>query len=217
MPVIVAVSGAEREVKDSMENLVLATRNKKKRAELEGLVDRNCWGILTLDDFPDCPDVVEDGETFIENARKKALAVSRFTDKLAVADDSGIAVDALDGAPGIYSARFARGEGSTDEDNNQALLKALENTPDEKRTARYVCAVVLAVEEDILFETEQTVEGQILREHRGQGGFGYDPLFYYPPFGATFAEVPIERKHTVSHRGKAMRELAAFLRKRRTE
>ncbi len=194
-----------------MQTIVLATRNAKKRKELEDLLDSPEYQILTLEDFPDCPEVVEDGDTFLANARKKAVEVSQFTNLPAVADDSGLAVDALNGAPGIYSARYARGEGSTDEENNQALLKALENVPDAERTAHYVCAVAFAEKGQTRFETEGTVEGLILREYRGDGGFGYDPLFYFPPFQATFAEVPIERKHAVSHRGKAMREFAAFL------
>ncbi len=197
-----------------MEKVVLATKNKKKRAELEALIDTGRWRVETLDNYPDCPDVVEDGDTFLANARKKALAVSHYTGLPAVADDSGLVVDALDGAPGIYSARYARGEESTDDENNEAVLAGLRDVPHERRTARYVCAVVFVVDGENLFETEGVVEGIILREYRGEGGFGYDPLFFYPPYDATFAEVPIEEKHKVSHRGKAMRELAHYLEKR---
>ncbi len=196
-----------------MKTLVLATRNRKKEKELVDLLAGLGWEVRCLADFPDAPDVVEDGATFLENARKKAVETSLFTHTLALADDSGLAVDALGGAPGVYSARYAAAEGkpNTDEENRLRLLREMEGVPPEKRTGRFICAAAIASEGKVLFETEQTVHGLITCEPRGTGGFGYDPLFFYPPFGATFAEVPIERKHAVSHRGKALAEVRRFL------
>ncbi|MBN2327130.1 MAG: XTP/dITP diphosphatase [Candidatus Omnitrophica bacterium] len=193
------------------ENLVLATRNRKKQQEMEQLVDGLDLQILTLRDFPDCPEVIEDGATFVENARKKAVEVSLHTGEMALADDSGLEVDALDGAPGVYSARYARGEESTDEENTQKVLDELGNAPSSKRRGRFVCAAVLAKDGKVLFSTEQTVEGVIASEPKGKGGFGYDPIFYYPPYGKTLAEASPEEKHAVSHRGKALREVCAYL------
>ena len=192
--------------------LVLATRNTKKQKELQELVENLGFRILTLRDFPDCPEVVEDGNTFLENAQKKALAVANHTHCLALADDSGLEVVALGGKPGVYSARYARGEESTDDENLQKVLKELSDIPTASRTGRFVCAAVLAMENQVLFSTRQTVEGIITTESQGEGGFGYDPIFYYPPYGKTLAEVSSEEKHAVSHRGKAMREVMEFLR-----
>lgn len=191
--------------------LVLATRNEKKRQELHDIVRQSGWTILTLREFPSCPDVVEDGHTFLENARKKAIEVSIHTGHITLADDSGLEVDALNGAPGIYSARYSRGENSTDQENLLRVLDELKEVPDEQRTARFVCAAVIANGTDVLYSTQQSVEGIIIHEPRGDGGFGYDPIFYYPPFQQTFAEIPSERKHTVSHRGKALRGIVEFL------
>jgi XTP/dITP diphosphohydrolase len=154
---------------------------------------------------------VEDGETFLENARKKALHYAAFTGLLTLADDSGLAVDALAGLPGVYSARYAHGEGSSDEENLNKVLKEISKIPDAQRQARFICAAAVAAPEKVIFETEQSVEGEITMEPAGEGGFGYDPIFYYPPFGKTLAQVSAEEKHAVSHRGKAMREVAAFL------
>ncbi|HQP97958.1 MAG TPA: RdgB/HAM1 family non-canonical purine NTP pyrophosphatase [bacterium] len=197
-----------------MKTLVLATRNRKKEKELVDLLAGLGWEVRCLADFLDAPDVVEDGETFLENARKKAIEVSRYTQGIALADDSGLAVDALGGAPGVYSARYAaavEGNSATDEENRLRLLREMEGVPQEKRTGRFICAAVIACEGKVIFETEQSVEGVITSKPRGSGGFGYDPLFFYPPFGATFAEVPIEQKHAVSHRGKALAEVRMFL------
>jgi len=186
--------------------LVIATRNRKKEKELRELIQGSCWEIRSLADRPDVPEVIEDGHTFRENARKKAVEVSLATGETALADDSGLVVDALGGAPGVYSARYAATEDqpATDWGNMQRLLDEMNDVPDEKRTARFVCAAVVAEQGKVIFETEQTVEGLITREPRGSGGFGYDPVFFYPPFNATFGQVPIEEKHKVSHRSKAL-------------
>ncbi|MBD3266437.1 RdgB/HAM1 family non-canonical purine NTP pyrophosphatase [bacterium] len=192
--------------------LLLATGNPKKRKEMEELAAGMGWEIKTLREFPDCAEAVEDGDTFIENARKKALHYAPYTKLLTLADDSGFEVDALDGRPGVYSSRYARGEGSTDQENLEKVLMEMGEVPDPQRAARFVCVAVLATAEGaILHETRQTVEGMVAHEPRGEGGFGYDPIFYYPPFKKTFAEVPAEDKHAVSHRGKAMREIVRFL------
>jgi len=191
--------------------LLLATKNRKKQKELQELLDDSGWRVIALSDFPDCPGAVENGRTFEENARIKAVAASTHTGLLTLADDSGLEVDALNQAPGIYSARYARGKNSTDEENTAKVLAEMKDVPGEQRTARFVCAAVIARGEEILFTTQQTVEGFIAREPRGSGGFGYDPIFYYPPIGQNFAEIPSEKKHSVSHRGKAMRAAVEFL------
>ncbi len=191
--------------------LLLATRNLKKQKELQDLTAGGDWHVVTLRDFPDCPEVIEDGGSFLENAKKKAVETSRHTGCLTLADDSGLEVDALHGAPGIYSARYARGEGSTDEDNLRRVLAELGDTPEERRTARFVCAAVIARDGEALFSTSRSVEGRIAFAPRGENGFGYDPIFFYPPFGQTFAEIDARRKHSVSHRGQAMNEVKNFL------
>jgi XTP/dITP diphosphohydrolase len=150
----------------------------------------------------------ETGATFEENARLKAEYYSRFSPGPLFADDSGLEVDALSGQPGVYSARFA-GERATDEANNQLLLERLGANPN--RTARFVCVIALAEAGLTIGTFRGTVEGEILTEARGPGGFGYDPLFYYPPFGCTFGEVEGERKFAVSHRGNALRALLDYL------
>ncbi len=187
--------------------LVFATRNRGKLAELvELLADIEGLDVLSLDDI-EIKDVVEDGDTFRANASKKALEISRATSLPALADDSGLEVDALDGAPGIYSARYA-GEDCTDDENNEKLLAALAAVPDDKRTGRFRSVLALA---DVagplgskVLTTDGACEGRILREPRGDGGFGYDPLFYVQELDATFAELGIGTKNNLSHRARAM-------------
>lgn len=191
--------------------LVLATRNQHKQREMQQLLSGSGWHVLSLQDFSDCPEVIEDGETFLANAQKKAVAVSLYCGIYALADDSGLMVDALQGAPGVYSARYARGEGSSDAENNERVLRELKNIPLEQRTARFVCAAVLADGKNILYTTENSVEGFIQTGLTGTGGFGYDPLFYYPPYNKTLAEATAEEKNAISHRGKSIRAAAEFL------
>ena len=152
----------------------------------------------------------ETGSTFEENARIKAEYYSRFAPGLLFADDSGLEVDALNGAPGVYSARYA-GEDATDQANNQLLLERLQKHDD--RTGRFVCVIALAQNGHTIATFRGEVEGRILRAPRGPGGFGYDPLFYYEPFGCTFGEVEGEKKFAVSHRGQALRQLLDYLSK----
>ena len=188
-----------------MLKLVLASRNKKKIAELETLLGElsSKVQVLSLDDIGFTDDIVEDGDTFAANSLIKASVPARLG-YIGVADDSGLAVDALDGAPGVYSARYS-GEGADDTSNNKKLLSALSDVPDERRNARFCTVVTCAFPDGRNFQVEGVCEGRILHEPMGEGGFGYDPLFYYEPFGKSFAELTADEKNAVSHRGKAMR------------
>ena len=192
----------------------MATTNPGKIREIRQLLAGLPFDLLTLDAWPHVTAPEETGQTFEENARAKALYYAAATGELTVAEDSGLAIDALDGAPGIESARY--GGADLPYPAKFALihdaLRAKHAAGDTRtgNTARFVCAVALAQGERILFETRGTVEGEIAAEARGSGGFGYDPIFFYPPFGQTLAEAG-DRKAAVSHRGEAFRALAAFL------
>jgi XTP/dITP diphosphohydrolase len=157
--------------------------------------------------------VVEDGTTFEENALKKARTLAETSGLLTLADDSGLEVDALNGTPGIYSARYA-GEEGNDQKNNDKLLYELRHVPDTQRTARFVCALALCEPQDHalkVWTVREACEGRIARELSGMNGFGYDPLFFYPPLGKTFGEIDRATKATVSHRGKALKKLTELL------
>lgn len=190
--------------------LVLATQNQGKVREMEGALDLPRLEIRSLRDFPDLPEVVEDGRTFLENALKKARACARSTGWPALADDSGLEVDGLTGAPGIYSARFS-GAGATDEANNRKLLSLLEGVPPEKRTARFVCLMVLYFPEGRWIQTEGYCPGMIAPGPKGEHGFGYDPIFYLPEFKKTMAELPLEEKNRISHRAQALQKIRSHL------
>jgi XTP/dITP diphosphohydrolase len=192
-------------------DIVLATKNRKKIEEIKKILDvvENAPHILTLDDFPDFQDVVEDGETFEENAVKKAVAVSRSTGMAAVADDSGIEVDALIGSPGVFSARFA-GDTADDRENLEKLLQELKAVPEEKRGARFVCCIALASGSDVK-TFFGTIKGRIGTEPRGDKGFGYDPVFYPEGHDRTFAEMSDSEKNSMSHRGAALREFQKYV------
>jgi len=222
-----------------MLNIVLASNNKKKILELETLLASGSSNkqirVLSLRDIGFNGDIVEDGESFGENSLIKA-SVPAGMGYIGIADDSGLAVDFLNGAPGIYSARYA-GEHGDDAKNREKLLQDLDGVPAEKRTGRFVCAVsvvlpencpltipepyripaALAEKRGISPEKAAVIrgecEGVILTEEKGEGGFGYDCLFHFPAYGKTFAEIDSDMKNAVSHRGKAMRELAALLEK----
>jgi XTP/dITP diphosphohydrolase len=184
------------------QELVIASKNKGKIREI-----RQIYAILPVSvvEIPDLPDVVEDGSSFSANARKKAVEIARHTGRWALADDSGLEVDALRGAPGVHSARWS---GGGDEANNDKLLRELKDVPPPARTARYRAVVVVADPSGrIIAETDGCCEGLIGFERRGTGGFGYDPLFVVPQFGCTMAELPPETKHSISHRGEALRRL----------
>jgi len=194
----------------AVQALLLASQNPGKLAEMRQLVDGLPFRVLGPKDvgIDDAPE--ETGTTFLENARLKARHYSKRSGLPTVADDSGLSVDALGGAPGLYSSRFG-GDGASDADRNRLLLEKLRGVPEEKRGARFTSAVALARGGDLVFETEQTVDGFIAPETRGASGFGYDPLFFYPPFGKTFGEIPRADKDRVSHRGKAFARLREFL------
>ncbi|MCL6629544.1 MAG: XTP/dITP diphosphatase [Armatimonadetes bacterium] len=186
-----------------MSDIVLASRNPKKIKELKALLADLPVRVLSLDDFCGVPEVGETGETFAENAEIKAKTVAQATGLISVADDSGLEVDALGGQPGVYSNRFA-GPDATDRDKYMRILELLQGVPDENRTARFHAAVAVATPEGETVVVEGTCEGRIAREPRGEGGFGYDPIFYLPEFGRTMAELPPDVKNQISHRAKAM-------------
>ncbi len=183
--------------------LVLATRNRKKLAELKQLLEGMEMEVLGLEEFPEVPEVEEDGTTFAENAVKKARAVAQATGLVALADDSGLEVDALGGRPGVHSARFA-GEHGDDAANNAKLLELMKDVPDEERGARFRCVIAIADPDGRVHLVEGTCEGWIGRELRGEHGFGYDPLFVVGELGKTMAELPPEVKNRISHRAKAL-------------
>ena len=194
-----------------MSHMVVATKNPGKLREIREILGSEVR-LLSLADFPDVGDIVEDGRTFEANAIKKALSVALRTGKASLADDSGLEVDALDGAPGVFSARFA-GVKATDEQNNGKLLRLLEDTPDAKRTARFRCVIAVGRPDGTVRTAGGTAEGRILRSPRGTGGFGYDPLFLATSVGRTFAELTPEEKNRLSHRGSALKSAILLLRK----
>ena len=192
-----------------MKTVILATNNAHKVSEISNALDFPGWEFKTLREAGIDSDPVEDADDFLGNARIKARAAREASGGCAaLADDSGLVVDALDGAPGVFSSRFA-GEDATDQDNNDKLLSDLANVPDEKRTARFVCTLVFIDEDGTETTARGTVEGRIGHELKGDGGFGYDPLFWPDVFNGecTLAEVPQSRKNEVSHRGNALRSL----------
>lgn len=190
-------------------DLVLATRNKKKIEEIKRITEGLKITIFTLNDFPGCPEVIEDGIAFEENAIKKAVAVAKYTGKAALADDSGIEVYALNGAPGILSARYA-GKDADDRKNIEKLLSEMQSVSIEQRGARFVCCIALALSEGSIHTFHGYAEGTVGREPKGVRGFGYDPLFYPDGYDRTFAEMTDEEKDKLSHRGKAIRKVQEF-------
>lgn len=191
--------------------LVLATNNEHKIREIISIMLGLDIQFLTAADFPEFPDPEETGATLDENARIKAVEICRATGLPALADDSGLEVDFLNGQPGVLSARFA-GPGCTFADNNRKLLKLLEGVPEKQRTARFRCVAGLALSVDDVHVFEGVVEGVITSDLRGREGFGYDPVFFFPEVGKTFAEIPEQEKNKYSHRGRAFRKTAEFLR-----
>lgn len=186
-----------------MAHLVLATRNEGKVRELTALLMPLGIQVVSLAAYPELPEIPEEGDTFEANALTKARTVAAHTGRLAMADDSGLEVEALNGAPGVHSARFA-GEPRDDRRNNEKLLRLLEGVPWEKRRARFRCVIALVTPEGAERITEGTCEGFISHELRGTGGFGYDPLFYLPEFKQTFAELGLDTKNRISHRARAL-------------
>lgn len=194
--------------------LLLATTNPGKIREIRAAFKGLPLKIVSLGEaFPGLT-FRERGRTILENARAKSVFYSRKWDGLTLAEDSGIEVEALGGAPGVISARFARPR-PDDEKNNRKILRLLDGVPEKQRKARFVCVMVLSRQGRVIKTVRGEVRGRIAAEPRGTGGFGYDPLFFYPPLRRTFAELPPEAKNRVSHRGRAVRKMRAFLEKDR--
>ncbi len=196
-----------------MIELLVATTNAGKFAEVQAFLSKLLLRIVSLRDLRDPPEIVEDGATFEANALKKARILAEHSGLLTLADDSGLEVDALSGAPGIYSARYA-GENGNDEKNNEKLLRELAAIPEEQRTARFVCALALCAPKSDCqrkWAVRESCEGRIAFVLKGSNGFGYDPLFFYPSFGKTFGEIDQKTKSTVSHRGKALKKMTDIL------
>jgi len=190
--------------------LLLATTNQGKIREIKRLLEGLNLKIESLADYPDLGTCPETGQSFEENSRAKSWFYGQNCSGLVLAEDSGLEVDCLGGQPGIYSARFA-GPGATDEENIKKLLRCLKGVPLEKRKAQFVCVVSLASKGKILKTFRGRVRGIILEEPRGENGFGYDPVFYYPPAMKTFAQLKTSEKNKVSHRARALRKLKKFL------
>ena len=198
----------DRQAPIAPQQVVLATRNNGKIKELNALLAPLGISVRGLADFPDIGEIPETGETFLDNARIKARAVCQATGLVSIADDSGLCVDALSGAPGVYSARFS-GENATDAGNNAKLLAALVHVPERDRTCRFVSVVVAASPDGRELVAEGVWEGRVLPALAGNGGFGYDPLFFDPTAGKSAAEMTPEEKNARSHRGKALAGLVA--------
>ncbi len=192
--------------------ILLASRNPDKLREIREKVASMDIQILSLSDFPDLPDVKEDADTLEGNAAKKAMTLHKLTGFATIADDTGLEVDALSGRPGVYSARYA-GPGATYQDNVNKLLKELSGIPKSKRGAEFR-TVIAFVENGDLSLFEGTASGEISEEPRGDNGFGYDPVFYVPEEGKTFAELSLQRKNSISHRGRALDAWVEHLRRR---
>ena len=202
-----------------MKQLVVATKNKKKLAEIKAILKEMNLRLLALDAYKNVPRIVENGKTFKENAIKKAVTLARFSGQLCLGEDSGICVDFLNGAPGIYSARFSGkpacrlGRNKSDIKNNLKLLRLLKDLPAAERKAHYVCAVALADKRGLVGVVEGSCFGLIAPEPKGSSGFGYDPLFYIPKYKKTFAQLGEKIKHKMSHRYFALKKAKRIIEK----
>lgn len=193
-----------------MKTVIIATKNKGKAKEFERMFQPLGFEVRTLLDYADIEDIEETGSTFEENAIIKAEAVSNITGQVVISDDSGLIVDALNGAPGIYSARYA-GTEKNDEANMDKVLEELKDIPEEERTARFYCSLAVAFPDGETITVNGTCEGIILRERRGSHGFGYDPIFFVTELGKAMAELAPEQKSKISHRAKALQKLEELL------
>lgn len=193
-----------------MRRLIFATGNEHKMVEIREILGELPVEILSMKDVGIKADIVENGNTFEENALIKAKEVCKLAGEMVLADDSGLEIDYLNGEPGIYSARYM-GEDTSYRIKNQNLIDRLEGVPDEKRTARFVCAIAAAFPDGRSFVVRGTIEGIIGYEERGTNGFGYDPIFYLPERGESTAEIPPEEKNSISHRGNALRKMKELL------
>lgn len=203
-------SGGNQAGEGERVEIVAATRNPKKLEEIKRILGGSIISIRTLVEFPECPELVEDGQTFEENAVKKAVLVARYTGRTTLADDSGLEVSALGGGPGVSSARYA-GEKADDRANLAKLLQQLREVGDEDRRARFVCCIALAFPAGVVRTFWGYVEGSVGREPKGSLGFGYDPVFYPNGESRTFAEMDADEKDAISHRGMALRALKRYL------
>ncbi len=194
-----------------MRRLVLATNNPHKVREIRAILADTPCEILSCEDFTGLPELVESGATLAENAILKARAIYAVTGEWTLADDSGLEIDALNSAPGVMSARFA-GTGCTFADNNAKTLRLMEHVAEEQRTARFRCVAALVIAPEQVETFDGVVEGAITRREMGQGGFGYDPIFFTPELGCTFAEASAGAKNRISHRARAFRKVARRLR-----
>lgn len=195
----------------SSRTIVLASRNRKKIKEVSEILAVVGFSVIPVTNFPDVPDVEEDGRTFAENAAKKASQVARQLNQWVIGEDSGLMVDALNGAPGIYSARYS-GAGATDERNNAKLMADLADVSEDKRGAGYICSAALSNPAgEIRIACEGTCRGRILREANGEGGFGYDPYFLIPEYHLTFGQLSSVVKHRLSHRARAFARFIPLL------
>lgn len=193
-----------------MKEVIIATKNPGKAREFEHIFASRGIEVKTLLDFPEIPEIEETGTTFEENAILKAEAISQALGKMVIGDDSGLMVDALEGRPGIYSARYA-GEPKNDQNNTDKVLEELNNVPEEKRTARFYCALAVSIPGKETKTVSASCEGQILKERRGTNGFGYDPVFYVPEKGVAMAELSSDEKNKISHRANALKKLDVVL------
>lgn len=193
-----------------MKEVIIATKNPGKAREFVQIFAPRGMEVKTLLDFPEIADIEETGTTFEENAILKAEAVANFLNKMVISDDSGLVVDALGGRPGIFSARYA-GEQKNDQDNIDKILSELSGVPEGKRTARFYCALAVAVPGQNTITVSGACEGRILEGQRGSGGFGYDPVFYLPELGLSMAELSSSEKNKISHRANALKKLDLVL------
>lgn len=196
-----------------MNRIIFATGNAGKMREIKAILADLGMEILSMKEAGVAIDIEENGSTYEENALIKARAVAALTGDIVLADDSGLEIDYLNGEPGVYSARYL-GEDTSYRVKNANLIERLEGVPDEKRTARFVCAIAAVLPDGRELTTRAAIEGRIGYEEKGEGGFGYDPIFYVPEFGKTTAELTAEEKNQVSHRGKALQLMKEELRKR---
>ncbi|MBQ7627660.1 MAG: XTP/dITP diphosphatase [Clostridiales bacterium] len=190
--------------------LIIATGNEDKVREIDEILEGTGFEAISMKQAGFNPDIVEDGTTFEENALKKAMAVHELSGEYVMADDSGLCIDALDGAPGIYSARFC-GEDSTYEEKFRKIFEMLADVPDDKRTAQFVCAIAVVKPDGTSFTVRGECRGVLHEKPVGENGFGYDPIFYVPEFGMTTAQMDPEVKNSISHRGRALRAMVEKL------
>ena len=193
--------------------IIFATGNQGKIKEIEMILADTPFKVLSLNDIAFLGEIIENGATFEENAIIKAKTISEMTGEIVLADDSGLEIDYLNGEPGIYSARYL-GENTSYRIKNAKIIERLSNVPDEKRTARFVCAIAAVFPNGEILTKSASIEGRIGYEEKGDGGFGYDPIFYIPEFKCTTAQLSAEQKNLISHRGKALREMKEILLKR---